>query len=291
MTMRFRPFQSKEEEINAVELIATIDAGEKWIFSGAEGSNDFGGFIERLYFSHKDTFGTFCTCIFAGKLRIHIGFNTDMPEELSEELLTLIENSRKRVNTFTSIWYVPSNHKLDSFLFSMLPWQAKGHKTHELTVMREDFENIDCVLPKDIVIIPFEEKYLERTCTMLDLSLAHTFDNPTIGLFVNNRDNLKREWTEKARSGECCLMIEDNQVLGAYILKGAEIDFLAIAIDKQGKGLGKQLLRHAIKHILSSSEDSPYLYCIDRNPKALHFYMREGMKVTGHSGYVFFPEQ
>lgn len=290
MTVGFRTFQSKEEEVNASKLIATIDKGEKWIFDGADGSKDFGGFIERLYYSNGETYGTYSACIYGGKLRIHIGFNTDMPDELGDGLLSLIASAREKVNTFTSIWYTPDNHKLDSFIFSKLPWKVKGHKTYELTAMREDFKDTDCILPNGVTIIPFEEKYIIDTCTMLDKSLAHTFDDPNAGIFLNNRDDFKMEWTQKAKSGECCIMIEDNNVVGAYILKDAEIDFIAIASDKQGKGLGKQLLRHAVKHILSTSDTLPYLYCIDRNPDALRFYLREGMKVTGYSGYAYFDE-
>ena len=287
MTLGFRPFQNKEEETNASKLIATIDKGERWIFEGAEGSKDFGGFLEQLYYSRKDIFGTFSSCIYGGKLRIHIGFNTDMPDELSNELLSLIENARHKINTFTSIWYLPKNEKLQRFLYNNLPWKANGHKTHELTAHREGFEDMDCVLPPGITIIPFEEKYIINTCSMLDKSLAHTFDDPNKGIFLNNRNNIMNEWVEKAKAGECCIMIENNNVVGAYVLKGAEIDFLAIAVDKQGNGLGKQLVRHAINHILSSSDELPYLYCIDRNSNALRFYLRQAMKVTGHSGYVF----
>jgi hypothetical protein len=285
--MGFRSFQNKEEETNASKLIATIDKGERWIFEGAEGSKDFGGFIERLYYSKDDIFGTFSSCTYGGKLRIHIGFNTDMPEEVSAELLLLIKNARKKFNTFTSIWYLPRNKKLEYFLYNSLPWEANGHKTHELTALREDFQNIDCALPPGLSIIPFEEKYIIDTSSMLDKSLAHTFENPKEGVFLNNRNNLINEWVEKAKAGQCCIMIENNNVIGAYVLKGAEIDLLAISINKQGNGLGKQLLRHAIKHILSSSDELPYLYCIDRNSNALRFYLRQAMKVTGHSGYIF----
>jgi GNAT superfamily N-acetyltransferase len=290
MLMSFRSFQNKEEESNAIKLIATIDKGEKWIFEGAEGAEDFGGFIDRLYYSKNHIFGTFSSCIYGGRLRIHIGFNTDMPDEVSNELLSLIENTRKKFNTFTSIWYLPRNEKLELFLYNNLPWKANGHKTHELTALREDFENIDYILPPGLSIIPFEKKYIISTCSMLDKSLAHTFENPNQGIFLNNRNNIIKEWVEKAKAGECCIMLENNDVVGAYALKGSEIDFLAVAVGKQGNGLGKQLLRHAIKHILSISDELPYLYCIDSNSNALRFYLRQAMKVTGHSGYVFLHE-
>lgn len=288
MSINFRAFQNKDEETKISELLSTIDSSEKWLFEGAKDSKEFGGFQERLYFSHEDTYGTYTACIFANKLHIQVGFNTDMPEELKTELLVLIEKSRKKVNAFTSIWYLPRNEKLDNFLFNDLPWKVKGHKTHELTALCEDFENITCILESNITIVPFEEKYIIDTCTMLDKSMSHTFDNPNKSVFLIKQNYFLKNWIEKSKTGECCIMLEDNTVIGAYILNGSEIDILAILVDKQGKGLGKQLLRHAIKHILLSCDDLPHLYCIDSNINALCFYLREGLKVTGHSGYAYF---
>ena len=287
MSMCFRPFENNIEEDKAIALIATIDQGEKWIFTGAEGSEEFGGFIDRLYFSHHDIYGTYCSCIYNGKLRIHIGFNKDLPDDLKEHLLSLIKKARDGINSFTSIWYMPENQKLEKFLFHDFPWEARGHKTHEFTAYPDDFSHIDVALSPNITIIPFEEKYTAETCSMLDKSLAHTFDDPSKGVFVPNQDSVCKDWVEKSKVSDCCIMLEKNDVVGAYILKGAEIDFIAIAVEKQGQGLGKQLLLRAIKHILSKSKDNPFLYCIDKNVNAIRFYLREGMRISGHSGYAY----
>ena len=283
----FRPFANIEEENNASALIETIDKGEKWIFDGDHGSDDFGGYIDHLYYSENGVAGTYSACIYNGKLRIQIAFNTDLPDELSNHLLLLMERARKKCNTFTRIWYRPENEKLDEFLFSKLPWEAKGHKTHELTARRCDFLNAACVLPENIKIIPFDEKYMECMCAMLDKSLANTFDDPDTGIFKANKDYYLKDWSEKGKSGQCSIMLDNGNIAGAYILKGAEIDFIAVSTDKQNKGLGTYLLKHAIANIIANSTDDPYLYCIDRNAGALRFYLREGLVVTGHSGYVY----
>jgi hypothetical protein len=52
--------------------------------------SDFGGFVDRLFYRSGDLFGLYCASIYNGKLRIQIGFNTDMPKEIREELLLLI---------------------------------------------------------------------------------------------------------------------------------------------------------------------------------------------------------
>ncbi|MDF2686431.1 MAG: family N-acetyltransferase, partial [Clostridia bacterium] len=152
-----------------------------------------------------------------------------------------------------------------------------------------NFNDTELILPLSISIKPFEEKYLTPTCNMLNKSLAHTFNDPNAGIFSNNEYFLK-EWVEKAKTKDCCIMLENDKIVGAYILKNSEIDFIAISTEYQGKGLGKILLHHAKKHIFETQKDEPYLYCIDRNPNALRFYLREGMKITGYSGYAYIEE-
>ena len=285
--MKFRNFENKNEEQLATDIIATIDQGEKWIFQGAEGCTDFGGFIDRLFYCNGDTYGTYCASIYCGQLRLQIGFNTDIPTEVCEELLLLITKARSQVNTFTSVWYPPDNKRLDEFIFSQLPWKAQGHKTHELTFKGgEIYQHID--FPKNVYITPFVDEYLDATCSLLDNSLAHTFDNPNSSMFLNNKGEYLVDWKEKAKNDDCCVLFENDELVGVYIVKDAEIDLMAIAEEKQGKGYGRLLLHHAREHISSTRIDDPFLYCIDRNADALQFYLREGMKITGYSGYAYF---
>lgn len=287
MSKYFRQFTSKEEHDKASSLIATIDQGEEWIFNGCDGSDEFGGFLNQLYFESGDTYGTFLACVFRNNLRIQIGFNNDMPEILEDELLNLIQNARNKVNTFTSIWYVATNQKLEEFIYNKLPWKVKGHKIHELKAFREDFSDIEVIFPRDIVIIPFEEKYIEEVCDMLDKSMAHTYDEPDVKEYSCGAQNLCVEWSMKAKKNECCLMLLHENVAGIYILNGAELDILAMDVKLQNKGWGSVLIKHALKHIFETSEDIPYLYCVENNKNALRFYLREGMKETAYSGYAY----
>ena len=74
-----------------------------------------------------------------------------------------------------------------------------------------------------------------------------------------------------------------------YILKGSEIDIIAIKKSDQYKGFGEVLLHHSISNIFNNQKELPYLYCIDSNKRAIRFYKNNGLKVTGHSGYLIFP--
>ncbi|WDV48142.1 GNAT family N-acetyltransferase [Clostridiaceae bacterium M8S5] len=281
MKMNFRPFKNKNEEANAKEIIAAIDKGEKDIFEDSK-------IVDKqcLYYSHKDTTGIYCMYSYDDKIHIQIGFNTDMPDELESELLNLIKSTKLRTNYNISIWYSPRNKKLEGFLFDKIKWKKKGPEVYEFTAIHKNINNVYYKQMSNVTIIPFEERYIIDTCTMLDKALAHTFDDPTEAVFLNNRDNYINEWMKKAKEGECCMMIENNIVVGAYILSGAEIELIAVAVDKQGKGFGKQLLRHAIIHILQSQKELPYLYCLSSNSNSLNFYQHEGLVITAYSGYL-----
>lgn len=285
--MMFRRFENEKEEQLAAEIVVKIDKGEGWIFYGAEGSSDFGGFIDRLFYSDGDTYGTYSASIYDGKLHVQIGFNTDMPEDLSEELLSLIKKARNQVNTYTSIWYPPDNKRLDEFIFTQLPWKARGHKTYELT-FKKVYSYGDLEFPGNVCVIPFEDEHLETVCSMFDKSLSHTFADPNASVFLGNKENYLAHWREKAKSNDCCVMLENDELVGAYILNNSEIDLIAIAKEHQNRGLGRLLLNHARKHIFAARQGEPYLYCIATNTGAVRFYLKEGMKVTGYSGYACF---
>lgn len=77
--MGFRPIQTPQEEQRARALIASIDQGEAWIFEGAPGSDDFSGFIDRLYCDSPDNTGVYCACIYNGRLRLQMGFEKNLP--------------------------------------------------------------------------------------------------------------------------------------------------------------------------------------------------------------------
>ncbi|MDD4542751.1 MAG: GNAT family N-acetyltransferase [Clostridia bacterium] len=279
--MGFRHFICKNEELLAEGLIEKIDCGELWIFKGAVGSDDFSGFIDKLYYEHKDTYGTFCSCIFNDCLRIITAFSNDLPEESADELINLISKARSIHNSFTNIWYKPDNSFLDYLLLNKLEWKSKGHKTYELTY-KTGSECPNYEIPSNIKIIPYEKIYFDRAIVMLDLALAHTFEKPSDHLYEKHKETYRKQW----ESGECFVMLLDNELVGMCIIKDAEIDVMAIDKSHQNKGLGKILLAYIRDYILINKNKEPYLYCIKSNNSALKFYLREKMTITGYSGYV-----
>lgn len=281
MERGFRPFKDKNEETAAKVILAAIDKGEKDIFENSEVVNK-----QCLFYSYKDIIGVYCKYLYDDEVHIQIGFNKDMPKELTSELLNLIVSAQREVKCDIDIWYSPRNGKLEKFLNDNLKWKKQGSKTYEVTAINNSYNKVHSRQIGNVTIIPFQEKYIIDTCSILDKSLAHTYDDPTKGIFLNNKNTYANQWREKGKIGECCIMMEDDIVIGAYILSGAEIEVIAVSSDNQGKGFGGQLLRHAINHILKSHKELPYLYCEGYNSNALNFYQHEGMDITAYSSYI-----
>ena len=190
----FRDFLDGDELRLAAEIIGSIDQGERWIFLGAEGATEFEGFIDRLFFRDGETYGTYCASVFRGKVRIQLGFNTDLPEHARPELLSLFSKARSRVDGPASVWYPPANTALDEFKFSGLPWKIRGHKTHELS-----FPDVVALkiadLPQGFSIVPFEAKFLDDSCALLDEALAHTFNDPRSAPFTRDKLDYAEIWS------------------------------------------------------------------------------------------------
>ena len=280
METKFREIKNKDEEYNAKKIISSIDRGEKEIFEDNEIENR-----KRLYYSENHTIGVYCEYIIKDEIHIQIGFNEDMPEKLNDEVLNLIKGD-SHDNYNIRIWYSPRNKKLEEFLLKKLIYKEKGEEIYEFTLQKKMLKNEECTYINNLEIVPFKEKYINDVCNMFDKSLAHTFDNPNEKVFLNSKNTFLHEWIDKSNRGEFYVVIEKNNIIGAYILDGLEIDILAVAINKQGKGIGKYMLNHAMKHILESNKSNPYLYCMKSNLNAVEFYKHEGFEMTGYSSYI-----
>lgn len=70
----------------------------------------------------------------------------------------------------------------------------------------------------------------------------------------------------------------DNEIVGVIKLINSEIDGIAIKIEKQGQGYGKDLLKYGINYLLNKGKKKVYLWAIEGN-KAKYLYEKVGFKV------------
>lgn len=76
------------------------------------------------------------------------------------------------------------------------------------------------------------------------------------------------------------LFFEDNEIVGASMVKNAEIDLLFVNIKYQGKGYGKKILEFTINRGLEQNATSVNLNALASNEKALKLYKNVGFKVV-----------
>ena len=283
--MGYRAFASEQEQAQAAQLMAAIDRGEKWIFAGAPGSAEFGGYLQKLYFERSGTWGVFHACLFRDRLRLQIGFRPDLPLGEETGLVELIRQARRLAPGPASIWYPPENVRLEHVIWQGLPWLVRGHKTYELAFDSVVFAPL--ALPHGLEIVPYNRSWLDAVCQLLDLALAHTFADPAVPVFSRGKADFDAAWPRQAQAGACCLLLEKHALAGFVSRRGAEIDLMAVAPGRQGRGLGRHLLHQACEAILAEQSGEPHLYCLESNARALSFYLREGMHVTGHAGYAW----
>ena len=80
----------------------------------------------------------------------------------------------------------------------------------------------------------------------------------------------KRLYKENAEN--IFVLRDNNQIVAAAILDDNEIDIVAVAIDKQGKGYGKKLVSYSVNKLLDREFENVSLWVVEGNPAK--FYMR-----------------
>lgn len=76
------------------------------------------------------------------------------------------------------------------------------------------------------------------------------------------------------------MFFENNEMVGASMVKNAEIDLLFVNIKYQGKGYGKKILEFTINRGLEQNAAGVNLNALASNEKALKLYKNIGFKVV-----------
>lgn len=76
------------------------------------------------------------------------------------------------------------------------------------------------------------------------------------------------------------LFFENKEIVGASMVKNAEIDLLFVNIKYQGKGYGKKILEFTVNRGLEQNATGVNLNALASNEKALELYKKIGFKVV-----------
>ena len=91
---------------------------------------------------------------------------------------------------------------------------------------------------------------------------------------------------EYLKRGECFISYINNQIIGAYVLlptRPSTIELINVAVteDHQGKGIGKQLILHAIHTARQSGYKTMELGTGNSSIGQLYLYQKCGFRIVG----------
>ena len=270
--------KSKNTETSFISFFITSKEDSK--------KNEVASGIDKILscetFYCKNLVGSFFSCIYNGKLRIHLVFNEDT-DSFDEHIFQLITQSMKESNvTKGKIWFSNKNDRLISVIgdiFRMEPDTEKFyyHST-EYIVRRENFNRkYDYTILKSR---PYEEKHINAYLELLNDAMSF-FIPPED--FIGKKEKYIQDFRKFNKEHTFEAFWKDSKLIGLFWLNGNEIDTMGVASDFQRNGYGSLILTRAVEMVFQQNPDTAYavLYAVGWNAKAQNFYRKYGMEVNG----------
>jgi GNAT superfamily N-acetyltransferase len=223
--------------------------------------------------------GSFFSCVYQGKLRIHLVFN-ELTEEFDQEECDLIADSfRASGLSHGQIWLNGDDKKLIALVderFRLEPDSEQFfYHSVEYIMSRDCFDKRfdDTVLEAR----HYEEECIDQYLELLNDSMSF-FIPPED--FVSQKDKYLREFKELQEKGAFEAFWKDDQLVGLYWLCGTEVDTIGVSSDFQRLGYGSMILTRAIERVFAQNPAAEYavLYAVGWNAKAQQFYRKYGME-------------
>ncbi len=76
------------------------------------------------------------------------------------------------------------------------------------------------------------------------------------------------------------IFFEDDEMVGASMVKNAEVDLLFVNIKYQGKGYGKKILQYTVNRGLEQNAAGVNLNALASNDSALKLYLKTGFEIV-----------
>lgn len=137
----------------------------------------------------------------------------------------------------------------------------------------------------NICAVKYEDKYYEDKIRLESEAfsvLRRENDIKPYNWYLNAsreelEDNRKRILKDKEY---IYLFFEENEMVGASMVKNAEIDLLFVNIKFQGKGYGKKILEFTMNRGLEQNATAVNLNALAKNEKALKLYKNVGFRIV-----------
>ena len=195
--------------------------------------------------------------------------------------LKLWEEAQKYIRensiTFIEVFHVKDN----------LAWKELFNEInfeYWYSVYRLSFEG-DKFCEPDICVAKYEDKYYEDKISLESEAFSVVRKEHDIKPY-NWYQNASKEALESNRKvtlknkDYIYLFFEDNDIVGASMVKDAEIKLLFTSIKYQGKGYGRKILEYTVNRGLEQSSTCVNLNVLANNEKALKLYRNAGFNLV-----------
>lgn len=234
--------------------------------------------IHTQLFSTDKVFGSYFSCIFKGKLRIHVVFTEDTIEYKDTIAKLILETVEQTGISEGKIWICNQNSKMIDYLMEQFHIIEDSepflYESHEMIMPRDQFHKT--FEATNLEIRPYQEEHIDDYLSLLYHSMS--FKIPPYN-YILEKDSFIQEFRRQQENQTFEAFWIKDDLVGLYWLAGSEIDHIAVAKKYQGLGYGKQILTRAIEIDLRNPEvDHAWLLVVEWNSKAFHFYKKYGMQ-------------
>lgn len=234
--------------------------------------------IQIQLFSVDELFGSYFSCIYRGKLRIHIVFNKDNTY-FNDEITKLVQETLKQTNIAEGkMWISNQNNEIVAHLKNefhiTLDSEPFLYESHELIMPRHKFHyKFD---DTTLEIKPYQEEFIDNYLSLLYNAFA--FKIPPYN-YLLKKVEFMNEFRELEEKGLFEAFWIKDDLVGLYWISGTEIDHIAVAEKYQHLGYAKQILTRAIEVLFQNPDvDYAWLLVVEWNSKAYNFYKKFGME-------------
>lgn len=266
----------KKIEDKYLNLIKSIDSGEYRLASMGVNYEGLSRWLETYTFETETNEGILTSMIYNDYLRFQIAFEKDVNELEVQVVYDIIRDIMKKEKKGADIWVYNENHNLVKTLMNKFNILRKDvYMSREIMYFKEPV-NIDI---KSLKAIPYDKEILNDILLLLEDSFVEIAQRNE---FISHAEYYHKKFSDSNKSRFTGFLLNEK-LIGMYFHHDAEIEYIAVKRSLQSKGYGKLIIHHALNAIKEDSNNTPYLYCVDENTKALQFYLREGFEVVAHA--------
>ena len=202
------------DDNDANDSIATCNDSDRILF-------------HKSFFEMNKLKGSFFSCIYGSKLRIHLVFNEDTTA-FNHEIIELIQNSMNisGINCGV-IWFRRTTKNIISLVegsYSLTPNPEEFYYySTEYSIDRDKFSK---TFDNSILEMkPYEEKHIDKYLELLNDSMSF-FIPPED--FVSNKERYLQEFADYKAKDAFEAFWKDGELVGLYWIDGIEVDTMGV---------------------------------------------------------------